>query len=496
MAPLSIVTAIAVVVAGWLLAARHRRARVGPPPAAGWRICAGAPRVRAPGPARGSPPSAAGGAIGPPPDAAPTGCPACSRTSPAVSGPARRCARRAPRRPLLGGPATAGLATAVADAGRGQPLARAFTAWAAASTGPDERLAAGALALAATAGGPQARAVDGVAATLRERRAVAAEIRSQSAQARLSAIVIGALPAVFLVWAIATDRRTAAFLVAGPAGWACLGAGSRPGARRCHLDAPPAAGGGPMTALAAAWAALVLLLAWRWRPVPHRLAALVRDPAAARQPGPADALPAAVDRRRRRWRARAGLAGLIVASTLLGLLWPPLAVVPVTATVGRRRWARARRRRRAREEIDAALPDVIDLLVVAIGAGLTPTLAVRHLATLAPSPFAAAFAEVERRVDRGQRVADALDALVERLGDPARPLVAAVGGAERYGAPLAPTLEVLGHEARRERRRQAEERARTLPVKLCFPLVGCILPAFVLLTIAPLIAGAFRSLTV
>ena len=37
---------------------------------------------------------------------------------------------------------------------------------------------------------------------------------------------------------------------------------------------------------------------------------------------------------------------------------------------------------------------------------------------------------------------------------------------------------------------------RTLPVKLCFPLVGCILPAFVLLTIAPLIAGALRSLTV
>ena len=76
-----------------------------------------------------------------------------------------------------------------------------------------------------TAGGPQARAVDGVAATLRERRAVVAEIRAQSAQARLSAVVIGALPLLFLLWAVATDRRTAAFLVAGPAGWACLGAG-------------------------------------------------------------------------------------------------------------------------------------------------------------------------------------------------------------------------------------------------------------------------------
>jgi tight adherence protein B len=121
--------------------------------------------------------------------------------------------------------AGAGLATAVRDAERGRPLADAFAGWAATTTFAEERLAAGALALAATAGGPQARAIDGVAATLRERRAVAAEIRAQSAQARLSALVIGALPVVFLLWALATDRRTAAFLVASPAGWACLGVG-------------------------------------------------------------------------------------------------------------------------------------------------------------------------------------------------------------------------------------------------------------------------------
>jgi tight adherence protein B len=120
----------------------------------------------------------------------------------------------------------AGLARAVAEADRGTPLAAAFTRWARTEVTTDERLAAGALALAATAGGPQARAVDGVAATLRERRAIGAEIRAQSAQARLSAIVIGALPLLFLLWAVATDRRTAAFLVAGPAGWACLGAGA------------------------------------------------------------------------------------------------------------------------------------------------------------------------------------------------------------------------------------------------------------------------------
>jgi pilus assembly protein TadC len=242
-----------------------------------------------------------------------------------------------------------------------------------------------------------------------------------------------------------------------------------------------------MTALAAVWAALVVLHAWHWRPAPARVLDLVEH---GRRPPHG----APVDHRRRRWRARAGIAALVASSLLGGILWPPLAALPAVAVVGRRRWLAARRRRRAREAVIAAWPDVVDLLVVAVGAGLTPTLAVRHLAALAPAPFGPGLTEVDRRVGRGQRLADALTALVETAGDPVRPLVAAITSAERYGSPLAPTLDLLAHEARLDRRRQAEERARTLPVKLCFPLVGCILPAFVLLTIAPLVAGAVRSL--
>ena len=124
-----------------------------------------------------------------------------------------------------GGHAGAELAAVVRHAERGAPLPAALGAWAERSTIPELRLAAGALALAAVAGGPQARAVDGVATTLRERRAIAADVRAQSAQARLSALVIGLLPVAFMAWALATDRRTAAFLVTSPPGWACLLAG-------------------------------------------------------------------------------------------------------------------------------------------------------------------------------------------------------------------------------------------------------------------------------
>jgi tight adherence protein B len=123
------------------------------------------------------------------------------------------------------GAARAGLAEVVGRADRGLPLAAAFAGWATATPSPDVRVAAAALALAASAGGPQARAVDGVAATLRERRAVAGDVGSQSAQARLSAVVVGLLPLAFLLWALATDRRTAAFLVSDRVGWLCLASG-------------------------------------------------------------------------------------------------------------------------------------------------------------------------------------------------------------------------------------------------------------------------------
>jgi tight adherence protein B len=113
----------------------------------------------------------------------------------------------------------------MARAERGSALAAVFGSCATAAPGAEVRITAGALALAATAGGSQARAVDGVALTLRERRAAAAEVRSQSAQARLSAVVIGGLPVAFLVWAALTDRRTLAFLVSAPAGWACVALG-------------------------------------------------------------------------------------------------------------------------------------------------------------------------------------------------------------------------------------------------------------------------------
>ncbi len=229
--------------------------------------------------------------------------------------------------------------------------------------------------------------------------------------------------------------------------------------------------------LALTAAAGVGLAAWPMRPPPRR----VRMTLAA----------SSTRRGRSSWARRAGRAALLVTAAVV---WSPAVVVLILWSCVRprvRAWQVTRRHRRAVVE---GLPDTVDLLAMAVASGQTVALAVDTLARVAAPPFGAAFALVVRRAGRGEPLADALGELIGVLGEPVRPLSAALVASERYGTSLATTLEALSLEARRERRRQAEVAARKLPIRLSFPLVCCILPAFALLTVVPLLAGALASL--
>jgi tight adherence protein C len=140
------------------------------------------------------------------------------------------------------------------------------------------------------------------------------------------------------------------------------------------------------------------------------------------------------------------------------------------------------------------LADVIDLFALAIASGLNLRLAVVAVASRAPPSWVVPLGAVVSRIERGIGVADALDQVPDMTGEHAHPLVSALVSSERYGTALLPALDRLAGEARLDRRRRAEETARRLPVKLLFPLVLCILPAFGALTVAPLLAGALGSL--
>ena len=117
------------------------------------------------------------------------------------------------------------LAVVADQAGHGAGLIEALEALAVRRPGPGVRLAVAALCLGVDTGGAQARAVDGVAATMRERLAVEAEVRALSSQARMSALVIGLAPLGFGAFAAATDPRTSEFLLHTPVGLALLTVG-------------------------------------------------------------------------------------------------------------------------------------------------------------------------------------------------------------------------------------------------------------------------------
>jgi tight adherence protein C len=153
-----------------------------------------------------------------------------------------------------------------------------------------------------------------------------------------------------------------------------------------------------------------------------------------------------------------------------------------------------RRAARRRAQLEDELPEVVDLLVLAVGAGLTVPLAIDAVARHGGGALAGELGAALAASRTGHRLADALDALPARAGETVRPLVGPLVAAERYGAPIVAGLERLALDVRAARRRRADEAARKVSVKLLFPLVLCILPAFALLTVAPLIASALRSL--
>lgn len=172
---------------------------------------------------------------------------------------------------------------------------------------------------------------------------------------------------------------------------------------------------------------------------------------------------------------------------------PILGVALATgATIGPVVRERADRRRRDAELV-AAVPELVDLLRLAVAAGLSVHQVLDVVRPRAPEPFVAPLTEVRRRVALGARLGDALDAL-DRLGDPARPLVSALRAAAFDGVSLAPALERVATDARLQRRRAAEISARRLPVHLLLPLVLCILPAFGLLAVVPLLLVSVRYL--
>lgn len=159
-----------------------------------------------------------------------------------------------------------------------------------------------------------------------------------------------------------------------------------------------------------------------------------------------------------------------------------------------RSFAEGIRSRLARRGPADAVPDLLDLLAVSVTAGLSPRQALDRAADVIDGPCGRALQDVRREVSLGSPWHTALEGAAHTAGVPEfGRLAGTLQRAERLGSPLADRLRDLASEVRTERRVGREERARQAPVRMLFPLVFLILPAFVVSAVVPALIVATRD---
>lgn len=183
----------------------------------------------------------------------------------------------------------------------------------------------------------------------------------------------------------------------------------------------------------------------------------------------------------------------VVAVTLV--MSPVLAVGASALVLALLAGAPRRALRRQARAWAQSVPDLVELIRLALVSGCTAHLTLVLVAEHAGGAVAEMLDRTRASLREGVSTVDALRELQDRVGSAIRPLCSALIASERYGLPVASTLEALAVEARLARQRDAELRSRRLPVLLIFPLVLCILPAFALLTVVPLLGGGLSSLS-
>lgn len=190
-----------------------------------------------------------------------------------------------------------------------------------------------------------------------------------------------------------------------------------------------------------------------------------------------------------------GSIGAGSGAALAAAVLSPLLGVGVMLSGGLLAFARSRRAARRLERARAAsVVQLVDLLALGVAAGLPIRAAFAAARPHLSSVHGELVAGLLYRLDHGSGFADALAWYGRELGAHGHDLVAVLTAAERDGAPLAPGLERVAETVRRERRRDLEQRVRKLPVTMLLPLVVCVLPAFVVLTIVPVLVTTLADL--
>ncbi|HVL99927.1 MAG TPA: type II secretion system F family protein [Egibacteraceae bacterium] len=300
-----------------------------------------------------------------------------------------------------------------------------------------------ALGVAERTGTGGAAAVEQALAAARDEADLARLLRSRTVQARGTAVVLSAVPVLAWVALVAADGAALAFYA---------------------------------TPLGALTGGLALTLAGLGQWCSRRLVA-----AAGRAGAVADPLtPRPVPRDANRM-AVLGLPAFVIAGVAWGLT-TGLVVAAVAVAVGARRPQSG-----TGASGGGGAAETVELVAVALTAGLPAPAAVSAVVPLAPPAARGPLGDAARRLRSGWDPEAAFaDTGLGALG-------ATLGVTERWGAPAAPALRRLAEDLRADRRAAVEEAAERTQLTLIFPTTLLTLPAFVLGVVPPLLWTAFAG---
>ena len=146
------------------------------------------------------------------------------------------------------------------------------------------------------------------------------------------------------------------------------------------------------------------------------------------------------------------------------------------------------------KDILRGLPDIIDLLVISVEAGLGFEQALQRVIESVEGPLPEEFSRMLGEVRAGSTRAEAMRAMDARIEVPeVRSFVLAILQADAFGVSIGRVLRGQAEEMRIKRRQIAEEKAQKAPVKMLIPMVFCIFPALFTIVLGPAVIRIAES---
>jgi len=140
------------------------------------------------------------------------------------------------------------------------------------------------------------------------------------------------------------------------------------------------------------------------------------------------------------------------------------------------------------------IPDTLDLLTISVRAGLGFDAALAKVVEKIPGPLSEEFRRALAEVRVGKARRDALRDMIPRTNvQPLSNFIGAIIQAEQLGVSISKVLQVQSEQLRIERRQRAEEMAAKAPIKMLFPLVGCIFPSLFVVILGPAIISMVKT---